>query len=294
MIATAEKPRLGLDSAPASVQEGRQRLRLSRGEETELAARIANGDSDARNRMVEANLGLVVTIARAFQGRGLELDDLIGEGNVGLIRAADEFNPSFGARFSTYAAYWIKEKIRSALINKSPMIRLPAHMFQLLAKWRLAEKTFCREWGRVPTFEELASVMELSPAQQLMVARARHAERLKPVGRFDGETGDGSFQEPWDLHAASEDQVESEEERIIASHRMERLDARERASVALRYGLDGEVLTFREIGRRYGVTREWARKIEIRALRKLNSNRSEPSDRLRLGRRDEPQVAHTE
>ena len=114
---------------------------MSAVEECELADAIARGDKDARTRMIQANLRLVVKIARDYVGRGMALDDLIGEGNLGLIRATEEFQPRFGTRFSTYASYWIKQSIRHALINTSTTIRLPAHMIGLLTKWRRAERT---------------------------------------------------------------------------------------------------------------------------------------------------------
>ena len=120
---------------------------LSAAEERDLAEAIARGDQDARRRMIEANLRLVVKIARDYLGRGMLIDDLIGEGNLGLIRAAEEFDPAFGTRFSTYASYWIKQGIRHALINTATTIRLPAHMFGLLTKWRRAERLLCRERG---------------------------------------------------------------------------------------------------------------------------------------------------
>src|SRR6185312_16527114 len=113
-----------------------------------LAEAIARGDRDARTRMIRANLRLVVKIARDYVGRGLVLDDLIGEGNLGLIRAAEEYNPSFGTRFSTYASYWIKQAIRHALTNTTATIRLPAHMVGLLSKWRKAERALTREFDR--------------------------------------------------------------------------------------------------------------------------------------------------
>ena len=123
---------------------------LSAAEERELAEAIARGDCDARTRMIEVNLRLVVKIARDYLGRGMLIDDLIGEGNLGLIRAAEEFDPRFGTRFSTYASYWIKQAIRHALINTSTTIRLPARMFGLLTKWRRAERLLCREPGERP------------------------------------------------------------------------------------------------------------------------------------------------
>src|SRR5207253_3748621 len=130
-------------------------------EECELAGAIAGGDLDARARMIRCNLRLVVKIARDFAGRGIVLDDLIGEGNLGLIRAAEEFDPRFGTRFSTYASYWIKQSIRQALINTTATIRLPAHMIGLLTRWRRAERALGREAGRAPTFDEVASHLHL-------------------------------------------------------------------------------------------------------------------------------------
>ena len=145
---------------------------LTAAEECELAEAIARGDRDARTRMIEANLRLVVKIARDYVGRGIALDDLIGEGNLGLIRAAEEFDPRFGTRFSTYASYWIKQAIRHALINTTSTIRLPAHMVGLLTKWRRAERSLCRELRRTPTFEEIAASLGLSETQKTLVAQA--------------------------------------------------------------------------------------------------------------------------
>src|SRR5262249_1622448 len=136
---------------------------LTAAEECALAEAIAHGDTASRSRMIQANLRLVVKIARDYVGRGIVLDDLIGEGNLGLIRAAEEFDPRCGTRFSTYASYWIKQAIRHALINTTSTIRLPAHMVGLLTKWRRAERTLCRDEGRAPTFDEVASYLRLSP-----------------------------------------------------------------------------------------------------------------------------------
>ena len=152
---------------------------LSAAEERELAEAIARGDRDARSKMIEANLRLVVKIARDYLGRGMLIDDLIGEGNLGLIRAAEDFDPRFGTRFSTYASYWIKQSIRHALINTSTTIRLPAHMFGLLTKWRRAERMLYRQHGCAPSFDEVAAYLGLTDNQKSMVAKARCASRLK-------------------------------------------------------------------------------------------------------------------
>ena len=137
--------------------------------------------------MIQANLRLVVKIARDYVGRGIALDDLIGEGNLGLIRAAEEFDPRFGTRFSTYASYWIKQAIRHALINTTSTIRLPAHMVGLLTKWRRAERSLCRELGRAPSFEEIASSLGLTETQKTLVARAHQARQLKLESGMAGD-----------------------------------------------------------------------------------------------------------
>jgi RNA polymerase primary sigma factor len=257
-----------LDPAPASPRRAAGRAGLSRDEEVELAARLAGGDHQARNRMVQANLGLVATIAREFRGRGLPMEDLIGEGNLGLMRAADEFDPRFGTRFSTYASYWIKQAIRHALINTTATIRLPAHMVGLMTRWKRAERALVCELGRAPSFDEIASSLELSDARKTMVVRALDARRLRREGSQDDGTAARNIAATTDLHRVDE-LLESEDSRALARRLMDQLDDRERFIVALRYGLEGEALTLKEIGRRLGVTREWVRKLEIRAMRKL-------------------------
>src|SRR5271170_616238 len=146
----------GADSLQVYLKEIRDESLLTAAEECTLAEAIARGDVDARTRMIQANLRLVVKIALDYVGRGMILEDLIGEGNLGLIRAAEEFQPRFGTRFSTYAAYWIKQSIRHALINTTSTIRLPAHMVGLLTKWRRGERALYRQLGRTPTFNEVA------------------------------------------------------------------------------------------------------------------------------------------
>ena len=243
---------------------------LTAAEERELAGAIARGDSAARSRMIQANLRLVVKIARDFVGRGIPLDDLIGEGNLGLIRAAEEFDPRFGTRFSTYASYWIKESIRRALINTTETIRLPAHTVGLLTRWRRAERTLGREAGRAPSFEEVASSLGLSPTQKALVAQALLARQVKRESSMATDAGRWSPDEALDRHEAPGSLLEAVDECAHLLRRMNRLDARERTILAWHYGLGGErPLTFKEIGRRLGLTKEWVRKIELRAVRKL-------------------------
>ena len=246
---------------------------LTAAEECSLAEAIARGDLDARARMIQANLRLVVKIALDYSGRGMVLEDLIGEGNLGLIRAAEEFQPRFGTRFSTYASYWIKQAIRHALINTTPTIRLPAHMVGLLTKWRRAERTLYRKWGRVPTFEDLSTFLGLSETQKSLVAKAQRARHLKLESGIGSGSGHWSPEELGNRYEPVESMMEAEEDRQMLLRRLERLELRERTVLALRYGLEGELpLTLKEIGRRLGVTREWVRKIEIRAVHRLHND----------------------
>jgi RNA polymerase primary sigma factor len=261
------------DALHLYLKEIKDETLLSAEEECSLAEAIAQGDGNARTRMIQANLRLVVKIARDYVGRGLVLDDLIGEGNLGLIRAAEEFEPRYGTRFSTYASYWIKQAIRHALINTTSTIRLPAHMVALLTKWRRTERAIYREQGRAPTFGEVSQVMGLSETQKSLVAKACQARRLKLQSGLAAANSNANPESSRQHYVAPESTVESDDERHKLTKRMERLDPRERTILSLRYGLDGEIpLTLKEIGRRLGVTREWVRKIELRAIRKLDDD----------------------
>lgn len=249
---------------------------LTAAEECLLAAAIARGDKEAKSRLIEANLRLVVKIARDYVGRGIAIDDLIGEGNLGLIRATEEFDPRFGTRFSTYASYWIKQSIRHALINTTATIRLPAHMVGLLTRWRRMERSLSRELRRQPTFDEIAESLELSPMQKTLVARAMKARQLRLENTMASDGGRWSPDESASHGDAPGAAIEAEDDRVQLYRRMDRLDERERAVIALRYGLGGSnPLTLKEIGRRLGVTREWVRKIELRAVRKLDDKEPE-------------------
>jgi RNA polymerase primary sigma factor len=248
---------------------------LTAAEECELAGAIARGDRDARSRMIQANLRLVVKIARDYVGRGMSLEDLIGEGNLGLIRASEEYDPRFGTRFSTYASYWIKQAIRHALTNTTATIRLPAHMVTLLSKWRKAERALFRELGQTPTFDQIAITLGLSDAQRVLVERARQASQLRVEG---GDDDNGwSPDEATDHQEAPDAALEAADERRELLGRLDRLDDRERTIVQLRFGLGGDApMTLKEVGRRLGVTREWVRKIEVRAVKKLDGDAPAP------------------
>jgi RNA polymerase primary sigma factor len=247
---------------------------LSAEQERALGRAVASGDDSARDRLVRSNLRLVITIARQFLGRGLELDDLVGEGNLGLIRAAAQFDPGFGTRFSTYAGYWIREAIQRALTDTASAVRVPAHMAQRLREYRRAERQLVREGDQSPTVDRVAERMGLSEGQREMLGQALRARRLTAVG--DHEEGEGraiaELGDPGECPSAPVERAD--EARGLRSRMAQRLTARERRMLELRYGLvDGEPLTLKEVGRRLGCTREWVRKVEARAVAKL---RDEP------------------
>jgi RNA polymerase sigma factor (sigma-70 family) len=231
--------------------------------------------------MVLANTGLVIEIATTFAGRGASIDDLIGEGYLGLIRAADKFDPRFGTRFRTYAAPCIKEAIRSALMNATPTIRLPRYMIRLLTTWMRAERSSAREFGRSCDFDEIASRIGLSKMQRDLVAKARRARQLMLETDLRGPMGSWLSDETEDQPSA-EAVLEAEEERAVIRRSMGCLEARERAVLMLRYGLEGEGLSSAEIGRRLGRSREWVRQTELRCLRKLRADLSDPSASLKI------------
>ena len=265
-----ETARSSPDSVPCATANGRQSYRLSRDEVGLLAARIAVGDCEARNILVQANLGLVVRVARGYVGRGLMMDDLVGEGNLGLIRAAEVFDPRIGTHFSTYATYWIRESISSALMNTTATIRLPAHVFRLMIKWSRTEHSLRRLYGRSPTTDEITEAMGLNDHQKDLLVKARHARGIRL------ESGLSFGPQLWmdanmmDCHDSPDATVEADEERNFLFERLSRLSNQERTVLILRYGLCGEAsLNYNEIARRLGVNRETVRKTAKLAIKKL-------------------------
>jgi RNA polymerase primary sigma factor len=243
---------------------------LSAEEEKELARRISQGDIEARDQMVRANLRLVVNIARSYVGKGLSLQDLIEEGNLGLLRAVEGFDPNMNTRFSTYASYWIKQSIKRALVNTAKTIRIPAYMMELLAKWRRATNRLQDELGRPPTHEEVARFMGLPRKKLNIIKKAIRVYNAlpQPDPQDDGwsieeilmdsrsKTPDTEIVETDDLHTVLE--------------LLDKMDPREAAVLRMRFGLDDEEpKTLKEIGERLGLTRERVRQIENEALAKL-------------------------
>jgi RNA polymerase primary sigma factor len=243
---------------------------LTAEEERDLAYRITEGDGAARDHLVRANLRLVVNIARAYQGKGVDLPDLIAEGNLGLLRAAEAFDAAMETRFSTYAAYWVKQSIRRAVINTSRTIRLPAYMTQWLWEWRKASTQLTDELHRPPTEEEVAGKLQLTPRQLRLVKKAiRIHNGLAPgaqeeEGPLDELMADGRSPAPEAGLMRADDLRE-----VLGL--VDKLEQRERTVLRLRFGLDGaEPRTLQEIGCQLDLTRERVRQIEREALARLN------------------------
>jgi RNA polymerase primary sigma factor len=246
---------------------------LSAQQERELARRVAQGDVQARNHLVRANLRLVVRVAQWYQGRGLELADLVAEGNLGLIRAAELFDPSVGTRFSTYAVYWVKQSMRGALVNTAPTIRLPDNMAQLRVRWHLASAALHEELGRPPTEEEVAARMRLSARKLTAVKDALRTRTAAPPGERD-EDGWTLEELAVDERSAAPDAALLCDEEVSEVRRLvEALEPRQREVLRLRFGLDGQgPKTLREIGERFRLTRERIRQIERQAMARLREH----------------------
>ena len=244
---------------------------LSADDEKELATRIGDGDTHARDRMVRANLRLVVNIARGYSGKGLSLQDLIEEGNLGLLRAVEGFDPAIGTRFSTYASYWIKQSIKRALINSAKTIRIPAYMVELLSKWRRASSRLAEELGRTPTPEEVARVLGL-PKKKLSIIK-------KAIRIYNSTPQTDQSEAGWSLgEMVMDERMKTPEDELLehdvlghVRRMMTTMDPREAAVLKMRFGLDEvEPHTLKEIGEQLNLTRERVRQIETEALNKLS------------------------
>jgi len=243
---------------------------LTREEEVKLARRVRRGDMAARELMIKANLRLVVKIASEFDGYGLPLLDLISEGNIGLMKAAERFDPGFGAKFSTYAMWWIKQAIRRALSNQTRLIRLPVHVNEKLMRISKAATRLQEELGREPGDDELSAEVQMPEhkVRRLRTAALRPASLDEPVGDDNARTiaelvADESAEMP-------ENSDDRERAMRALKEAFTRLDPREQRVLKARFGLNGgEAHTLEEIGSEIGITREYVRQIQNRALTKM-------------------------
>ena len=239
-------------------------------EEIDLALRIQQGDKKAREEMIKANLRLVVKIARDYEGIGLPLMDLISEGNIGLMKAVERFDPSKGAKLSTYASWWIKQSIKRALANQSKTIRLPVHLVDKISKMRRCAVRLQEELGREPTDEELADELGISASRvaHLRVAATRPASLDGPVAG-DDTTSLGELVQDENAESPCE-QLEEKNVLRILRQMVESLPSREALILKARFGLDGATEeSLDQIGRDFGVTRERIRQLQETALNKL-------------------------
>ena len=243
---------------------------LTLDQEVQLAARIRRGDDAAREHMIKANLRLVVKIARDYEGLGLPLLDLINEGNIGLMRAVERFDPAKGAKFSTYSAWWIKQSMRRAIANQSKTIRLPSHVVDKLSVMRRASLRLQETLGREPTNEELALEVKM-PARK--VARLREAS-IRPAS-LDMPIGDDESSRladivPDDRSVNPYQRLEDQTMLDLLRELVAKLEQREERILRFRFGLDGgPERTLEEVGKRFGVTRERIRQLQNAALLKL-------------------------
>ena len=242
---------------------------LTAADEKRLAEAIARGDALARDHMVRANLRLVVNIARGYANRGLPLPDLIEEGNLGLLRAVEGFDPTIGTRFSTYASYWIKQSIKRALINSGKTIRIPAYMVELLSKWRRASARLLDALGRTPTPEEVARMLGLARKKLPIIKKAIHVHQAVPQTDQAEGWSLGELIRDENAKCPAEVLLDNDTLRHVL-RRIDQLDPRAATIIKLRFGLGGgEPMTLKEIGGVLGLTRERVRQIEAETLASL-------------------------
>ena len=252
---------------------------LEESEEIELARKIQTGDEKARQKMIEANLRLVVHLVKGYQNRGLPMDDLIEEGNLGLIRAVERFDPSFNCRFSTYAAWWIRQYMNRALISQSKLIRLPVHVVDEFNTYIKGRQKFIREFNREPVFEELADYLSytftsFTPA----LARLNNLVSLTSGNSFNDDSDSNSFSSGTLVLDQLADKNGSDALELLGQDLrmkiilcwLDELRPKERVVISKRFGLfDQEGLTLEEIGKELGLTRERIRQLEKTALQRL-------------------------
>ncbi|MGA3181986.1 MAG: sigma-70 family RNA polymerase sigma factor [Verrucomicrobiota bacterium] len=272
-MAAAERDRAPYDGETAIklyLREIGQVKLLTPKEEIELAARIKKGDKKAREQMIKANLRLVVKIAHDYESFGLPLLDLISEGNIGLMKAVERFDPAKGGKLSTYGSWWIKQSIKRALANQSKTIRLPVHLVDKISRMRRMAMKLQEIFGREPTDEELADEMGMSVARvaQMRTAAIRPASLDAPIGDDDTNSFAELVQD--DNASTPYHQLDQKSALGMLQEMVKTLDERESTILRYRFGLDGgSEKTLEEVGAKFGVTRERVRQIQNIALIKL-------------------------
>jgi RNA polymerase primary sigma factor len=243
---------------------------LSAEQEKMLARRIAEGCSESRDHLVRANLRLVVNLARSSVGKGLALEDLIEEGNLGLLRAVESYDPEMNTRFSTYASYWIKQSIKRGLVNTAKTVRVPAYMVEMVSQWRRAVNKLTDELGRPPTQDEVATMLGVSKKKLGVIKKALRVYNAAP--QTDSASGDWLFGEALPDERASPPDItlETTDDLSQVVELLAKMDGREAAILRMRFGLDGsEPMTLKDVGDLLGLTRERVRQLECEALLKL-------------------------
>lgn len=246
--------------------------RLSSEEEIEVARKVREGCPEARERMINANLRFVVKIARDFEGYGMPVSDLVNEGNIGLMKAVEHFDPDRGVKFSTYSSYWIKQSVKRCLSNQSRTVRIPIHMVEKISKVNQATRVFKETFDRPPTDEELAAQVDMEVSDLRAVQRAQTRSVSLNASFDDGETESLEDRIPDDNAPDPYAQLELQTSISRMCHMLDQLQDRDSTILKERYGLEGQdPKTLEEVGVEFGVTRERIRQIQNEALVKLRN-----------------------